>query len=259
MKLFNSQKQQKAVLLNTLMLVEQIHSEIDNSSQKLLTVAKENYSNIQLNIKTLTKLGFVNSLNIQREKKLQSEMELYQTVIYYAREYPKMKFLTHEIFNNICKKYNLTKTVVENYTGEIPAEKLTEIYTNHKSIKNIDYDKNRIFIKMREQNWDEDKTVYVEITKKDFNNLERNILELIASDYNFRYPYLAVAGSTKKEVQISTLMIACDKSLVAKKQLSPNILVKNINPDPIVYFPVRGGLLILSKWGKEGLEKQLNY
>jgi hypothetical protein len=129
--------------------------------------------------------------------------------IYYKNKYPFLKFITEEILNRLCKKYNLVYAPVSNYIGNVPDKNLAEISS--------------VCI---------DKTDMITITMTPFSTITDKI----------------------------GLFIAADKSLFDLKGLKKNGygFFRKKTVDPIVFHYVKGGVLIISKWGMEANDPELS-
>jgi hypothetical protein len=236
-----------------LALITEIHSAFDNSSIELYqrSLSKLNeLSSLVEKSKLLRELGFVSAKNIHGE----DWFRLAETVVYYAQKYPDMKFLTQDIFDSICKKYRLTVGSIENYTGDVPLDNLLEMKGKLRKIEEKDRAENIMSITFIPDDFDnvsESTTILVE--SRPYSVLK---LEEMAGSLGYEYPSLTKRRIS--EIVRSEMMIACDRKLLKKKGYK--VLNKTvINPDPIVFVNVKGGLLILSKWGKEAIETQLSY
>jgi hypothetical protein len=127
-------------------IIEEIHAAVDGAEDALLKEAEfilsqpiaQADSKIIQRAERLEKLGFVMApevakssearQNIAREK-IKKEMsgQLAELIQYYKQTYPFMKFLTVEVLDSICEKYNLIHAPVQSFKGVVPEKNLLEI------------------------------------------------------------------------------------------------------------------------------------
>jgi hypothetical protein len=182
----------------------------------------------------------------KREQEQEEIKKEHDFALYYKKEYPFLKFLREEQLDGICKKYNLVYAPVSNYIGDIPQKNLDEISRFH-TVKKED---------MVEQ------TYYARIGDKIVKyNEEIEIINANIRQNNFPTPLIEIYEDKR-----DGLFIAANKSLFKDLESLDNKgfgffmkpeKVEFVNPDPIVFCYVKGGVLIISKWGDEANDPEL--
>lgn len=253
--------------------IEQIHNEFDIAGETLLkdaiSIINETKIANEEKINRLKKMGFHNVGEVKTgdvliNKKRMSE-SIANLIQYYQQAYPLNKFIAEEQVKTICEKYNLVCGDLSRYKGFVPDEKLKQIEsfkikdTDIEKYKMVVTDRNgkflnyigdidltnsakRFFDNNRKTQWD-----YLYVTAGDgrHNYTDRMITEECESRYigqNF----------VRADLVDSSMQICAPLKDMDTKGLELNgyKLMKHI-PDPIVLQPVRGGYLIVAKWGPE--------
>lgn len=233
-------------------LVAEIHNEFDTSTERLLNEAKLilSKSDKSANEKAdrLKGLGFRQSKIVSetsdRVKKEKSSKDLADSIFYFKQWYPNNKFITEEEVKNICKKYKLIFAEVSYYIGDVPEKNISEI---------------EIF-KLREEdmlkvsNYDD----YINrmMRQNRLGGLGNIGMGLRAINYEpaiIKPPKEIIVRSVRPEFKICASAKDFDTSSMI---VSDGYKLMNI-PDPIVLQPVKGGYLIVSKWGLEGEDVSL--
>lgn len=115
--------------------VEEIHMEFNNAGEELIQRAKEiiNGPSREAVDKAdrLSKLGFSSCKDVVstygKRMEIRKVEEVSKAMEYFYTRYPKYKFVTSEIVNSICAKYNLVLGPSNKYTGDIPEKNLRQI------------------------------------------------------------------------------------------------------------------------------------
>jgi len=127
-------------------LVKQIHDEFDAAEGLLLSQAESVLKELQIPTETevekkakrLSALGFKKSEVVGRAESLVEERNRIEGVLvstkekadvikYYQQEYPFLKFITEDLLEKICQKYNLVFAPVGSYIKDVPEKNITEI------------------------------------------------------------------------------------------------------------------------------------
>lgn len=263
--------------------VEKIHNEIDTAQDLLLAEAKQILAENPLPLLTkaerLKNLGFTNTPEVkQTEKLLEAHVKSKasaEQIEYYMRQYPFMKFVTTEKFETILEKYNLIYAPVSFYNKSIPNKNIQEI-ENAQKIKSEDLEgtiyklipTDNSFIKFMNS-----VGLKESITQKDYDDLLIKHYGRTAWSIQDDTGFFAVWDKTgrigrydKYKIEITNrngLFIAAPSSHfndlkgLKKQNRSFFSFVKAEPKDPIVFIHVKGGVLVLSKWGDEAEDEEL--
>ena len=232
-------------------IIAEIHNEFDTAGDKLLAEAN---AIIAKDFDTskgdrLKKLGFglsksavVSDKNIAEKKE---NTELIKNILHFRTYYPAYKFITDEVVKTICEKYGLVFGPADKYIGDIPEKNVAEIET----------------FKLRKEDFIDEKATWSSMDFQDLwdranRHLERKYMpigpiSLIGSSELSVGPYQA---KTKKP---AFKIVAPEKDFNMQNMQKKGHKIELHIPDPIVLQPVKGGYLIISKWGLEGEDKEL--
>lgn len=233
-------------------IVKQIHHEFDTAGEKLLADAKQILATAVDTSKgeMLASLGFhkskksVESIDIIRSK--EQNKKLADTVEYFRMHYPNQKFITEDMVSAICKKYGLLFAESHHFISDIPDKNLLEI-SNFKMREDD-------MRKLENNYWAYDyqgiSHTYIIVDKSQsqfYGHCEldfmRGVVMITEKDetkkHSYHKPSFKIAASPK---DFDTANMYIEDGY----KLNANI------PDPIVLQPVKGGYLIVSKWGIEG-------
>jgi hypothetical protein len=234
--------------------VKQIHNEFDTASDALYQEAVRNtainFNRIEKS-RRLEKLGFTKSS--ERVKKPEKEA----LPVYYRKKYPFLKFITRECLEAICEKYGLIYAEVFHYTGEIPEKNLWEIENAQPIDKEDEFDAHSVFVDIESRMTD------MQIQIVDNERIQRILYALGLTNEVLVRGYSQ--GITRSEIynrRISeyarTLFIAANKELFDLENMKNVKGTHGYAPkDPIVFRWVKGGVLIISKWGDEANDPEL--
>jgi hypothetical protein len=194
-----------------------------------------------------------------------------ERVLYYRKTYPDFKFLTQEQLDSICKKYNLIYASVKNYTGDVPDKNLKEIASA--TIRREDIKQNVTHVRVSDASFDGgDAPFTFDIDEKPFEHYRINWDSPIwnaAYDEAKKRGYHWPASIKVKSftTNYAGFYIAAPKSHFAglggfvRKGFgflqSKTWKLVSEPKDPIVFRYVRGGVLIISKWGTEAEDELL--
>lgn len=110
-------------------VVHEIHREFMTGGDKLLAQAMEALIVVDAKEKKasiLEKIGFTSTEEYLKRGDVETlkrlEKRRAEIVLYYKKHYPKHKFITEEVVDDICKKYNLVYGSTEFYKGFVPYE-----------------------------------------------------------------------------------------------------------------------------------------
>lgn len=226
-----------------------IHNDFDSASEKLLGEAKRIIANSNEDViskgERLNALGFkaakavVESREQQRAKR-DSEI-LAETIMYFKQWYPLNKFITNKEVKAICEKYNLVFGEAEYYKGDIP----------EKNIKEIESFVLRQEDKERKTNVDD----YL-MRRKIKRDMEFALAMVSSSRTPPTYePYNPPSYTTERFEQPPFKMVAPESDFDMKHMVKTGHEITYHIPDPIVLQPVKGGYLIVSKWGLEASDE----
>lgn len=243
---------------------------IEASERTALIPLKED--NISAKYSELVKLGLKNSANAKVLKKQLDNINYYNSTILKAQELLKyLKDINNLLGNSVilvntstfyelCHKYGLFVSFLQDFTGVIPAQNLNELidinnklHTNNASELRINYQTVRVD---KISNYSEKSDSYI----KERLEYYFNILQI--PRYTFGKVRLKDAKDFIKERWVHNVyidvnyatsedfFIACPKSYLKEK---PIIASKPIDPIIFQYCPY--GVLIYTMWGDEAEDK----
>lgn len=234
--------------VNNEALIVEIHNSFDSAGDILLKEAKDilagNYD-IEKG-ERLKKIGFTQSKKAIEATAIantkESKQQLATLIEYYQVYYPNNKFITEEMVKSICEKYNLLCGNVSSYIGDVPVKNISEI-ENFKlrdeemtERSNIEDYKDRYFRLRSLRGIAQLGSMIPSYSQSEYNPPKEIHSYLVKGEYKICAP--------KKDFDMRGMEVNGHK-------LEVHI------PDPIVLQPVKGGYLIVSKWGLEGDDESL--
>lgn len=245
---------------------------IGASERTALMSLKEN--NISAKYSELVKLGLENSANAKVLKKQSDNINYYNNTILIAQELLKYlkdvnNYLGNSVilvntstFYELCRKYNLSIGLLQDFTGVIPAQNLNELmgisnklhtYNNASRLR-INYHTVRIN-KIYNYSTEKSDSYVKERLEYYFNILQVDTYRLsdicLYHAENFteekwvHHVYVNVDYVTPDD-----FLIACPKSNLREK---PVIMSKPVDPIIFQYCPF--GVLVYTMWGDEAEDK----
>ena len=206
-------------------IIEEIHNEFDSASEKLLNEARD-ILNGSYDIEKgnrLNKLGFRSAKKAVEAQSIKDQLskkeELNERIMFYQKTYPNYKFITEGMVKDICKKYSLCCGRIGMYIGDVPEKNISEMES---FVAMVDKIKDRMHL-------------FVEQEYRYFMG---------SYDSNIIRPEFHICAPLKDFDTKNT-------SMKDGYRLSVNI------PDPVVLQPVRGGYIVVSKWGLEASDESL--
>lgn len=242
--MFNFFKEAFSPKKDTKVVIEEIHNAFDNAGERLLNEAKEILAKGFNTDKgdRLKKLGFIKAkdaveaaakIKEQKEKK-----ELATLIEYYQTWYPNNKFINEVTVKAICEKYGLYCGEVGYYKGDVPEKNLREIEN----------------FSLREEDMETTTNYQDYIERMSFMGMLNSFSDLGMSRRSRpsypEPPKEIVERKVKKSFQICAPEKDFEISYMRKEG-------HKLIPDPIVLQPVKGGYLIVSKWGLESEDETL--
>lgn len=245
---------------------------IGASERTALMPLKEN--NISAKYLELVKLGLENSANAKVLKKQSDNINYYNNTILKAQELLKYlkdvnNYLGNSVilvntstFYELCRKYNLSIGLLQDFTGVIPAQNLNELMDisnklhtdnsasrlriNHHTVRinkiyNYSTEKSNSYVKERLE-------YYFNILQVDTYRLSDICLyhaENFTEEEWANHVYVDVDYTTSDD-----FLIACPKSNLREK---PVIMSKPVDPIIFQYCPF--GVLVYTMWGDEAEDK----
>lgn len=231
--------------VNTQAIIAEIHNEFDTAGEKLLFESKRILSQ-DVDVDKggrLKNIGFSSvkaATDVERILKEKKESkELAELIEYYSQWYPHNKFITEQIVEVICKKYHLLCGEVSQYIGDVPDKNLMEIEQ----------------FKLR----DDDMTVYYKYRSR---YMADSMLIAQSSRYmgDFYRPKYEAPVFTPEQWDEQSKYKPGYKICAPETDFNTRGMTKyghKLIPDPIVLQPVKGGYLIISKWGLEAADESL--
>lgn len=236
-------------------LIAEIHNSFDTANEKLLNDAKAILAgsyDIEKG-ERLKKIGFVSAKKAVEASSIIAEKEkneeLAKLIEYYQINYPNNKFITEEKTKEICQKYGLLCAGIEYYISDVPEKNLAEIEKfklREQDMKKVEYG----WFKWELRH----KYHYLVPSSKEDGGMYgyplRDALGVVFSKaeetetHHFDKPKLKICASAK-DFDTKNMRITDGY------KLELNL------PDPIVLQPVKGGYLVVSKWGLEAKDSDL--
>jgi len=231
-------------------LIAEIHNEFDTSTERLLKEAKEIISKSDKSeidkSQRLKNLGFKSSKFVtetnEKIKEEKESKELADSILYFQQWYPNNKFITEKEVAKVCAKYKLIFAEVRYYKGDVPEKNITEI--ENFILREEDM--------LTKSNYDD----YIEPHRR--MQMFGGLAQAFGDRQRPRYtppppPTEYKTRSVKPELKICAPEKDFDTRYMT---ISEGYKLVNI-PDPIVLQPVKGGYLIISKWGLESEDENL--
>jgi hypothetical protein len=235
--------------------VKQIHDDFDAAADSLLREAGLKQSEQGFNVIEQEKkavrlklLGFTNSKEVSSVDKIKQDRLREYIAIHYKKMYPFLKFITENQLNYICNKYGLVYSSVRRYIGDIPMKNLEEI--EKATIKDDD------LIRKPEKPETSNK-LEIELEK------EKDLENRISVKTRYLEEIRSLSRTYRSEVEkyyerVDELFIAAPESLfMSSERVGNELRSKASVKDPIVFRWVKGGLLIITKWGEEANDSAL--
>jgi hypothetical protein len=253
--------------------VKQIHNEFDAAAERLINEAEETGREIAAvqfpegkRAERLKSLGFTGMPEVveleqmkaeaqRKVEELEKNREFNEKTLYYKRKYPFLKFITEEQLDRICKKYNLAYAPAGNYTGSIPDRNLAEI-------ESARIDKEDLVVTTWTVTMENGKRIRTRVISEERYKKE-NVpfcpFYRLAQEAGFQYPH-SIKKTCIKNDEKEGLFIAAGKSMLNLEGLEKSksgfgFFEKHkpeaINPGPVVFCHVKGGVLIITQWGGE--------
>lgn len=223
-------------------IIEGIHNEFDTAGEKLLKEAKAILvKQLPTNKgERLKQLGFtaaesaVKFDEVNKERK--EKEELANLIEYYQTYYPNNKFITEKVVKSICEKYGLLSAQVAYYKGDVPEKNIAEMEA----------------FKLRQEDMDKRTNMDDYYDHRLFYMMAQ--MSLLGGER--RYPDPPQEIKTRY-VQPSFVIAAPEKDFDTRHLIKNGHKLELHIPDPIVMQPVKGGYLIVSKWGLEAEDAEL--
>ena len=240
-------------IIDTQLVIAEIHESFDSASEKLLNDAKAILAgsyDIEKG-ERLKKIGFVLAKKAVEASAIISENkrneELANLIEYYQMHYPNNKFITEEKTKDICQKYGLLCAETIYYISDVPEKNLTEI----ENFKLRQEDMNKF-----QCGWLDTSTGHYNLSQTKASRTQYGYLS--GRSWN-SFVFNNVSEDTKEVYEPSPLKICASvKDFDTKNMRIKDGYKLELNlPDPIVLQPVKGGYLVVSKWGLEADDAEL--
>lgn len=247
----------------------QIHNEFECASDKLLAeaiaiIAEGSKVDIT-KLNRLEALGFTQANNIIEVKELVNNKKLSEeqvkTIQYYKEKYPFNKFITEEQVEIICKKYNLVCGGTDRYKGFIPEKNLKEIegFKLKDTEVGLYADNGMFFHNAEEREYKSQMSSgYYHIFKKGETNPQMYSFQRNKGEKRYysqdKENIFGYGNIDKGQFTLCNPLHICApiKDMdISGMNLHNGYKLKVHIPDPVVLHQVKGGYLVLSKWGAE--------
>lgn len=255
-------------------VIEQIHSEFGNAGEQLLKDANEilaaNSNICSEKADRLKSLGFTSVPEVKQvEEKIQKKNhseETIQLVQTYKMKYPNYKFITEEMVQQICKKYNLVCGDIGAYKGFVPVKNVSEIEA---FLKQYTFD---VWTEVERSwtSWDHKgqsidmsnyeirsstSAGYYHFYPKDSS--KENYKDRVFQSEN-RFEFYGSGTIDGKYYHVSSFRKASMKICAPVKDMEISERQRIVDgykiidwPDPVILQPITGGYLIVTAWGDE--------
>ncbi len=248
-------------------IVEEIHNEFDTAADRMLAEANEILAvgfEVQKEAR-LASLGFARSKQATAVDKASEAAKLIQ---HYKHSYPAHKFITEDAVRDICKRYKLLLGGVDKFVGDVPEKNLAEIESF--VVKEEDYKKP--FEWMSGLSWFNSPSTFGWLDEiQSTGRMFRAGVDPVSIDTETTGIVTARArqtGKTSDMLQAYGMALHAQSEKKAKEAIKPKFEIcapekdfntqnmkkkghKLVPEDPIVLCPVKGGYLVVSKWGLE--------
>lgn len=229
--------------------------------------------NISAKYSELVKLGLKNSANAKVLKKQLDNINYYNSTILKAQELLKyLKDINNLLGNSVilvntstfyelCRKYNLSIGLLQDFTGVIPAQNLNELMDISNKL-HIDDNASRLRINRHRirvnkiSNYSKRSDSYVkERLEYYFNILQMSTYRMsdvsLYNDKNFTKEKWA------KHVYVNIDWVASDNFFIAcpKSNLQERPVIMSKPIDPIIFQYCPYGILVYTMWGEEAEDK----
>ena len=248
--------------------VQEIHDEFDNACDAFLAqvkeVLKETSESEVENANSLKKLGFRKASNVKKYNNLietTKDAEIAKSyIVDYGTRYNE-KFITEKMVEIICKKYGLVIGETDTFTGEIPNKNAQEIIAFAKRFK----EKDRRYNHYRDSVWMASAAISVRdymteripnyIPYSDSTTGQSETLARIKMEQMEMTRKYEEEKKQRQEEKIAdpTFMVVgtLDQFDMTGMKVDSQYRIVSDNPDPVVLAQVKGGFLIVTKWGAE--------
>lgn len=234
-------------------VIAEIHNSFDTASEKLLNDAKAILAgsyDIEKG-ERLKKIGFVSAKKAVEASAIVSEKqrneELAKLIEYYQMHYPNNKFITEAKTKEICQKYGLLCAETTYYISDVPEKNLSEIEN----------------FKLRQEDMNKFQCGWLSTDRGYYHISQTKTTEThygYCKGDNWRNVIFNHTPEDVKEIyEPSPLKICASvKDFDTKNMRIEDGYKLELNlPDPIVLQPVKGGYLVVSKWGLEAEDADL--
>ena len=249
---------------NMMSLIDESLSEIDKLQSEIDKIEKPNQTLLK-KAERLTNLGFSNSSTVKSGEELKDKTQEKRWKLdgiveeqtlrkQYKKKYPHHKFVPQRIIDEILEKYDLYHAEVSRYVKDIPEKNLEEIerfvesghqeYRIQESYENWSRTKGRILrVHTICKGSYEDCKQYLEHWKK--REEERGNPAWINLDHIHKVPFDIAAPIDHFNLN--------DSEIKDRRIGNKPIVVE----DPIVFYPVEGGGLVVTAWGEEAKDLEI--
>lgn len=255
------------------LVVQEIHTEFLTAGDNLLRQANLLLDTLSIpnqeKVDRLKTFGFNTAKQVveteETRSKIEAQKKIAEVVSYFRVQYPNYKFITREIAEKICKKYNLVLGDVSKYKGFVPEKNLTDIesfFKNHPDDE-FTYKEHHSYLSPEGSLYSNMlgnfASASFEISKKQFEDKmaekkeNPNLLPVIQSNRKSNWHH------TKRKTILSICAPVKDMDMRGM-ELNGVFMVKHI-PDPIVMIEKVhlgvNGYIIITAWGDEASDEMV--
>lgn len=259
--MFNLLKKIAAKKQDTRAIIEQIHNEFNIGGEKALMEAKDILSGLHITneekANRLLRAGFSQVKEVKEFDQISKKKKMQEGVASALNElsfkYPRYKFITEKMADEICFKYNLVIADISQYTGFVPDKNLRHIedfYAQENELSTIYYSVNSF------RSFGDDRLN--ELTKAEYERkiAHEEYMDKIYTDggvpFRERFEHLSYS---KRPLKIAAPL----KDMNTEgHRLKGNKLKREI-PDPVILAPIKVNgtdlYCIVTAWGDEASDE----
>ncbi len=216
---------------------KEIQMDVIHMQEELLSEAKRIIAGGDKDVdraRRLSALGFANVPEMKAYHEIRVAEQAVEFERKYALEWPGMKFIPGEAMQTVCNKYGLVMGSVARYTGKVPDWAIDRIEAVRPALTRYETHGSQAgFMAMPHE------------------DRQHVICEGFSISIFFRTKSKEIAEKYGFKQVLMPLMIAAPRnemSVSAQDRVMNNRIVE----DPIVFFDVPGGHMVVVAWGEEG-------
>lgn len=222
---------------------KEIHEDFYAEADRLLHSTDETLKKKADRYNQLCRAGFYNASDWKDCESAAEIMIHIEAAKRFSDKYPAYKFMSETQIQKLCEKYGLLFAHISLYKGDVPQKNLDAI--SALSISNDDYDciyanSYRYSKEVFKENYGADKLDVVMKGEQVF---------LYETSLHIGHTYKVHASLSEMSADLLSIVAAPDMMKLENTQIVSGY--KIVDKDPIVFFKVAGGYLLVTAWGDE--------